>query len=159
MTQLSTNLRTHICYIKEWNDERELHITKTQYDIIREDVENLKMNDFYKITDIDNWKILFDWQRKYILRFKEKDLSNSTYIAICELWERHNMINWQIECDCLNKMNIDKMDIIPWLSLLWYKINNYSDITKEMRQKLYIEARKSDFKERVEKEFLKIKQD
>lgn len=115
MTQLSTNLRTHICYIKEWNDERELHITKTQYDIIREDVENLKMNDFYKITDIDNWKILFDWQRKDILRFKEKNISwCSWYKVICWYWNKHDLINGRMDCDCYTKYWFLSIDLRSW---------------------------------------------
>lgn len=142
MTQLSTNLRTHICYIKEWNDERELHITKTQYDIIREDVENLKMNDFYKITDIDNWKILFDWQRKDILRFKEKNISwGSWYKVICDYWNKHDLINWWYNCDCFQKYWFYAIDLKQWA-----KDNKKSmyiqDLSIEDKRQCYIDLKK-----------------
>lgn len=54
-TSLSKNLRTHIVYIKtmDSNETEELQITKDQYNLIRDDIENLKANDFYKISDID----------------------------------------------------------------------------------------------------------
>lgn len=104
MNELTKNLRTHICYIKEWDETIELQITKEQYQIIREDIENLKANDFYKFTDIDTWKTLFDWQKKDILRFKEKNLNwNSNYKVICDYWNKHDLINWWYSCDCYQK--------------------------------------------------------
>ena len=115
MTQLSTNLRTHICYIKESNEEKEIHITEKQYQIIREDIENLKMNDFYKITDVDNWKTLFDWQRKDIIRFKEKNLDYSNWrVVICWYWNRHPLFNWWMICDCFKKYWFLSVDLKTW---------------------------------------------
>lgn len=140
MTQLSKNLRTHIVYVKtlDGRDTEEIQITKTQYDIISEDIRSLKTNDFYTITDIDTWKTLFEGQKKDIIRFKEKNLNNnSNYTAICYLWERHKIINWQIDCNCLEKMGIDQIEIIPAFNVLWYNISNYTEITKEMRQELF----------------------
>jgi len=159
MTQLSKNLRTHIVYIKtlDWRDVEQLQITKDQYDIISEDIVNLKPTDSYKITDVDTWKTLFDWQRKDIVRFKEKELTNSRYVAICDLWVSHNIINWQIECDCLEKMWIDKFDIMPALKVLWY--NNPKQITQEMRQELYRAVRWEWFKEKIRDKFEEIKKE
>lgn len=165
-TNLTKNLRTHLIYIRtlDWNDTETINITKDQYIIISEDIQNMKATDFYKITDVDNWKTLFEWQRKDILRFKERDVIKSDYVAICELWERHNLINWEVQCNCLNKMWIHTIDIYYWLKLLGYDISSAYNITKEMRQKLYMEVRKPDFKERVlkiseetRKEYIKYK--
>lgn len=158
---LSKNVRSHIVYIKtlDWRDVEQLQITKDQYDIISEDIQSLKPTDFYSIEDADTWKVLFEWQRKDIIRFKEKELTSSKYVAICDLWVSHNMINWQIECDCLQKMWIDKYDIIPALKVLWFNINNPTQITQEMRKQLYIEVRKEWFKEKIRDKFEEIKKE
>jgi len=162
MTQLTNNLRTHIVFIRwmDWKSIEEYQITKTQYDIISEDIWSLKANNFYTITDIDSWKVLFEWQRKDIIRFKEKNLSNTSwYTAICSLWERHPIINWQIECDCINKMWIFEWDILPALRMMWYKVNYSSDITKEMRVELYKQLRTEWFKEKLSDYIDKVKTD
>ena len=116
-TSLSKNLRTHIVYIKtvEWKDVEEIQITKEQYNMISDDIANTKITDFYTITDIDTWKILFEWQRKDILRFKEKNLSwNSNYNIICEYWNKHQLINWWYNCDCYQKYWFFAIDLKQW---------------------------------------------
>jgi len=141
MTNLTKNLRTHIVYIKEWDNEVVIQITNTQYLIIREDIENLKFNDFYKITDVDSWKTLFDWQRKDILRFKEKNISNLNYSIICNYWNRHNIVNWKFYCDCETKY------WFSWLDLkVWANENNKSiymqDLNEEDKIKCWLSLKK-----------------
>lgn len=154
MNNLTINVRKYKALLKDWS---ELHLTQDQYNTVFLAKQDKKQNDFITIKCPDTWKIEYCWELWQIKQLIEKETSNNQYIAICDLWERHEVINWKIQCDCLNKMWINKWDIIPWLSLLWYKINSTADITKEMRQKLYIECRKNDFKERVDNEFNKIK--
>ena len=120
-TWLTKNLRTHIVYIRtvDWKDTEEIQITKDQYEIISDDIQNLKANDFYKITDIDTWKRLFEWQRKDILRFKEKNIWNSWYKVFCEYWNKHDLINWWFACDCFQKYWFYAIDL-----KIWAKNNN-----------------------------------
>lgn len=73
---------------------------------------------------------------------KEQTTPQIQYTIICELWERHTVNWWKFECNCLEKMWIDKILIHPCLSLLWYNIFYAKDITKEMRQELYMAIRK-----------------
>lgn len=141
MTNLTKNLRTYIVYIKEWDNEVALQITNTQYLIIREDIENLKFNDFYKITDIDSWKILFDWQRKDILRFKEKKISASNYKVICYYWNKHNIINWKFHCDCEIKYWFSAIDFKIWANENWKSIY-MQDLTEEDRIKCWLNLKK-----------------
>lgn len=139
-TSLTNNVRTHIVYVKtiDWKDIEEIHITKEQYDMISEDIQILKSTDFYTITDIDTWKKLFNWQRKDILRFKEKNIWwNSWYKVICDYWNKHDLINWKYNCDCKNNY------WYYWFELKMYVWKKYwiiypQDITPEMRKEFYL---------------------
>lgn len=142
--QITNNIRTHIVYIKtmDWKSVDEIHITKQQYNIIKEDIVNLKANDFYSITDIDTWMILFEWQRKDILRFREKNIkTNSWYQAICDYWNYHDLINWGIICECFNKYKFLSSDLRVWASkekgIIYPK-----DITEDMKREFYIKLKK-----------------
>ena len=163
MTQLSKNLRTHVVYVKtlDGRDTEEIQITKAQYDIISDDIRNLKTNDFYTISDIDTWKTLFEGQKKDIVRFKEKNLStNSNYTAICHLGERHQVINWKVECNCLKKMWIEQIEVMPSFHLLWYNISNSTEITKEMRQELFKKINSDpNFKKEIMVKFKEMQKD
>lgn len=137
-TSITTNLRTHIVYIKDWSGEKELHITQDQYKIIREDIENLKANDFYSITDVDTKKTLFDWQRKDIIRFKEKNLdSNSWRKVICDYWNKHTLINWSMQCDCKKSYWYEAIEL-KLFAKAKYNIIYPLDITGDIRKEFYL---------------------
>lgn len=157
--QLTNNLRTHIVYVKnpDWKDTEQIQITSTQYKTIKEDLENLKTNDFYTITDVDTWKVLYDWQKKDIVRFKEKEQSsNENRYAVCYYWERHLITEWKYICDCEQKMWLSPIYVLFALEMIGIKREYAYNITKEDRRVLYIEIRKEDFTERLN-EFIKKK--
>ena len=56
-------------------------------------------------------------------------------------------------------MWIDSFDVLPALKMIWFNIEYKTDITDEMRKKLYVEVRKSDFKQRVNEYFMQMKKD
>lgn len=140
MTQLTHNIRTHIVYIKtiDWKWIEEIQITKEQYNIISEDIRNLKYNEFYTITDIDTWIILFEWQRWDITRFKEKRIdTNSNYNVVCDYWNRHTMINWEFKCDCQKKYWFTSTDL-----KLWAQNNNKTIYMQNLTEEDKRECRK-----------------
>lgn len=89
----------------------------------------------------------------------KKEAPTTSYIAICSLWNRHQIMAWQVNCNCLEEYKINACDIIPWLKMIWYSIQYTQDITDEMRKKLYVEARKENFNKRVNEYFMQMKKD
>jgi hypothetical protein len=57
MTDLTKNIRTHII---ELADKTSIHITQSQYDLYKQEVQIKKHNEFMEIRDIDTDKIVFD---------------------------------------------------------------------------------------------------
>lgn len=90
---------------------------------------------------------------------EKKETIQGSYIAICDLWKKHPIINWKFNCNCLELMWINSFDVIPALKMMWFIIEYKADITDEMRQKLYVEVRKTDFKKKVNEYFIQMKKE
>jgi len=155
-TELSFNITPRNFYIK-LKDWREINITKQQKEAILWFIWDKAP--FIEIPDIDTWEILYAWKTYNIEEILERKFTNTWFIAICDLWKRHNIVNWKYDCNCLELMWINTFDIIPALKMMWFNIEYSADITDEMRKKLYVESRKSDFKQRVDEYFNKIKKE
>ena len=113
-------------------------ITKAQYDIISEDIRNLKTNDFYTISDIDTWKTLFEWQKRDIIRFKEKNLDSNEYRkVICDYWNKHPLVNWSMQCDCKKSYWYEAIDL-KLFAKAKYNIIYPLDITSDIRKEFYL---------------------
>lgn len=143
MKEITKNLRTHIVFVKslDWKTYEEIQITKEQYNMISEDIKALKYNDFYTISDSDDWHVLFEWQRWDIVRFKEKVFKKNTwYVVICDYWNRHSLINWKFDCDCEDKYKFTSIWLQDFAYKKYWKMYP-QDITEDMKREYYKELK------------------
>ena len=111
MYELTKNLRTHIAVLKDWS---ELHLTDDQYSTIRLAKDDRKPSEFITIKCPDTWYTEYDWELWNIKEFRHKQVSNSKYKVICDYWNRHDLINWEFNCDCFQKYWFSSIDLKTW---------------------------------------------
>lgn len=136
--QITKNLKTHIAYIRDWE---EINLTTEQYQTLRLAKEDNKSRDMVTIKDPDTWKILFDWEYWDIKKFKERDAGNmgeSRYI--CSYWTRHFMTD---ECKCSKRFWCTWFVFQDKLRELWHDTFYDSNITPAMQEE-YLKANVRD---------------
>ena len=138
------------------NDKSEINITAEQKEAVTGWI-NDKIP-FIEIFDVDTKEEIFSWKSFKIDYIKRRKFSNVGYNVVCDYWERHSVFEWEYECSCQKKMWLYFTDSITAINTLWHNVNYPQDITKEMRQKLYKEIRKEDFKDRV-REYIRLRKE
>lgn len=132
---ITTNTRTHYIIIKQWvKDVKRIWITKSQYQLYKDEVEIKAYNAFITINDIDTNEILFEWRASKIDWFWEftvdKTLAERNWV--CSFWHRHP-ISTAWECSCAKEYKTLWFIFKDKLKEMWYNIFYDSDITQEMQ--------------------------
>lgn len=135
MTQLTNNLRKYKVKFKDGRDD--INITEKQYQELRLIKEDQKISFPVTIIDVDNWKILFDWEIWAIKEFQEREFSWAKYNVICDYWNRHPIQNWKYNCDCKNNYWYYWFELKMFVSQKYWIIYP-QDITPEHRKEFYL---------------------
>lgn len=135
MTQLTNNLRKYKVKFKDGRDD--INITEKQYNELRLIKEDQKISFPVTIRDVDNWKILFDWEIWAIKEFQEREFSWAKYNVICDYWNRHPIQNWKYNCDCKNNYWYYGFELKIFVSQKYWIIYP-QDITPEHRKEFYL---------------------
>lgn len=94
---LTTNLRTHWLLLK---DGRKFAVTQDQYMWIKSAKSLSKISDTFELRDVDNWKMLFDWEYREIKEWVEINHWDSSKNFICGFGNPHPI---QSSCGCSYK--------------------------------------------------------
>jgi len=140
MTVLTTNLRTHKAILKDWT---ELQLTKEQYENILNDKENKKYWEFIIIKCPDTWKVEYCWEIWQIKQLIEKEYSNAKYKVICDYWNKHDLINWQYNCDCKEKYWFSALDFKIYMRDKYWIIY-MQDTTDDHKREFYLLNKKQN---------------
>lgn len=130
---LTKNQRTHLICFK---DDSRISITKSQYELYRDEVGTRKHNEFITIRDIDTDEILFEWRCNEIKEFKQRSFWTHTYNAICDFWARHPIREWEYNCECEKQWKYTGDKLKAFVSEK-YNVSYPQDITIAMKKEFY----------------------